>query len=280
MSILVVDYNFIDTFALEITEGRGFSKLSGTDYEGIVINEAAKVFLNWENPLNKELNVKYIKEGQDFSGRVIGVVKDFNIRSLHHAVEPLVMFIAESNNSDYLLSYLSLKIETGRLRSTLAFIENQWDSIDTGVPLEYFFLDKRIQNQYESEKKARILIAFFSFFAILIACSGLYGLASFMTEAKTKEIGIRRVVGASISGIIFLLSKDFLKWVLLANLAAVPLSYFFLNQWLQKFAFRIDLGFWLFAFSAFLALFIAMLTVSYQAIKAARANPVDALRYE
>ena len=280
MSILIVDYNFIDTFGLEIVEGRGFSKLSGTDNEGIVINEAARDFLNWEESLNKEMNVKYILQGQDFSGRVIGVVKDFNLRTLHHAVDPLVMFIAETNNTDYLLSFLSIKIETDNLRSILAFIENQWNSIETGVPFEYFFLDQRIQNQYESEQKARILMAFFSILAILIACSGLYGLASFMTEAKTKEIGIRRVVGASVSGIILLLSRDFLKWVLLANLAAVPLAYLFLNQWLNNFAFRVDAGIWLFTFSAFSALFIALLTVSYQAIKAARANPVDALRYE
>ena len=218
--------------------------------------------------------------GEDFSGRVIGVVKDFNLRTLHHAVEPLVMFIAGTNNADYLLSLMSVKIGTENLRSTLAFIESQWNSLETGVPLEYFFLDQRIQNQYVSEQKARILITIFSCLAVIIACSGLYGLASFMTEAKTKEIGIRRGVGASVSGIIFLLSRDFLKWVLVANLAAVPLAYFFLTQWLQKFAFRIDVGVWIFAFSAFLALFIALLTVSYQAIKAARANPVDALRYE
>jgi putative ABC transport system permease protein len=280
MSILIVDYNFVDIFSLEIVEGRGFSKLSGTDNEGIIINEAARAFLNWEKPLNRELNIKYIKKGEDFTGKVIGVVKDFNLRTLHHTVEPLAIFISDGNDVDYLLSFLSIKITTDNLQPVLAFIEKQWNSLESGAPLEYFFLDQRIQDQYQAERESRILITIFSCLAILIACSGLYGLASFVTEARTKEIGIRRVLGASISGIIFLHSREFLKWVMLANLAALPLAYFFLNRWLQKFAFRIDLGIWVFVLSAVLVLLIALLTVSYHAIKAAIANPADALRYE
>jgi putative ABC transport system permease protein len=280
MSILIVDYDFIDTFNLEIIEGRKFSETAGTDKEAIIINEAALSLLKWDNPLRKKLDIKYIKQGEDFSGRVIGVVKDFNLRTLHHKIEPLAMFVAEKNDDNYLISFISFKISTANIPSTLGFLKNQWSELESGELLEYSFLDERIENQYQSEQKVKRLISCFTCLAILIACFGLYGLVSFMTEARTKEIGIRRVLGAPVSGIIILLSKEFLKWILLANMAATPLAYFAVKKWLQNFAYRIDFGIWVFIFSLFLTLAIALFTISYQTIKAATANPVDSLRYE
>ncbi len=280
MSILIVDYDFIDTFNLEIVEGRKFLETAMTDREGIIINEAAKDLLRWDHPLGKKLDVKYIQEGNDFSGRIIGVVKDFNLRTLHHKIEPLVMFVSDQNNVDSLLGYISLKINSANIPATLEFLRDRWAEMESGELFEYTFLDERIERQYQVEKKAMQLITYFSCMAILIACFGLYGLSSFMTEAKTKEIGIRRVLGASVSGITVMLSLEFLKWIFLANLIAIPGAYFVGKKWLQNFAFRTDIGIWIFVFSSILALVIALFTVSYQTIKAATANPVDSLRYE
>lgn len=280
MSILVADHDFIDTFNLNILEGRKFLETAESDREAIIINETALSLLKWENPLGKKLDIKYIEKGEDFSGRVIGVVKDFNLRTLHNKIEPMAMFLANKNNVDYLMSFISIKTSSANISSTLDFVEKKWSELGTGELLEYTFLDDRIENQYRSEQKAKRLITYFSCLAILIACFGLYGLASFMTEARTKEIGIRRVLGAPISGITFLISKEFLKWVLLANTVAIPIAYFVTKKWLQNFAYRIDIGIWVFVFSALLALVIALFAVSYQSIKSASANPLEALRYE
>ncbi len=280
MSILVVDYDFIDTFNVEIIEGRKFLESAGTDEEAVIINETALSLLKWDNPLGKKLDIKYIKQGEDYSGRVIGVVKDFNLRTLHHKIEPLVMFVADKNDDNYLISFISLKISTANIPSTLDFLRNQWSELESGELFEYSFLDDRIENQYQSEQKIKQLIFYFSCLAIMIACFGLYGLVSFMTEARTKEIGIRRVLGAPISGITIMLSKEFLKWVLLANMVAIPIAYFAVTKWLQNFAYRVDIGILVFIFSSALSLAIALFTVSYHTIRAATANPVESLRYE
>jgi putative ABC transport system permease protein len=280
MSILVVDYDFIDTFNLEIIEGRKFLETAGTDKEAVIINETALSLLKWDDPLRKKLDIKYIKQGEDYSGRVIGVVKDFNLRTLHHKIEPLVMFVAEKNDDNYLISFISLKVSTTNIPSTLSFLKNQWSDLESGELLEYSFLDERIEGQYQSEQKVKRLISFFTCMAILIACFGLYGLVSFMTETRTKEIGIRRVLGAPVSGITILLSKEFLKWVLLANMVAIPIAYYAVTKWLQNFVYRVDIEISIFIFSLVLTLVIALFTVGYQTIKAATANPVDSLRYE
>jgi putative ABC transport system permease protein len=280
MSILIVDYDFIDTFNLEVVEGRKFLETAMTDREGLIINEAAQDVLKWEDPVGKKLDIKYIRQGEDFSGRVIGVVKDFNLRTLHHRIEPLVMFVSDKNNVDYLVSYISLKIDSSRIPETLEFLRKRWADMESGELFEYTFLDERIERQYQAEQKAMQLITTFSLMAVLIACFGLYGLSSYMAEAKTKEIGIRRVLGASVPGITLMLSKEFLKWILLASVIAIPVAYLAGQKWLQSFAFRIDLGIWIFVFSSVLAMIIAFLTISYQSIKAATANPVHSLRYE
>ena len=280
MSILIVDYDFIDTFNVEIIEGRKFLESAGTDKEAVIINETALSLLKWDNPLGKKLDIKYIKQGEDYSGRVIGVVKDFNLRTLHHKIEPLVMFVADKSADNYLISFISLKMSTANIPSTLDFLRNQWSELESGELFEYSFLEDKIESQYQSEQKIKQLIFYFSCLAILIACFGLYGLVSFMTETRTKEIGIRRMLGAPVSGITILLSKEFLKWVLLANMAAIPIAYFAVTKWLQNFAYRVDIGILVFIFSSVLTLAIALFTVSYQTIRAATANPVDSLRYE
>ena len=164
--------------------------------------------------------------------------------------------------------------------STLDHLRNQWNRLESGELLEFTFLDERIAGRYKSEHKVKKLVSYFSCLAILIACFGLYGLVSFMTEARTKEIGIRRVLGAPVAGITLELSREFLKWVLLANVMAIPLAYVMITQWLQNFAFHITVGIWMFVFSTFLTLVISLATVSFQSVKAARADPVRALRFE
>ena len=176
--------------------------------------------------------------------------------------------------------YLSIKISSNDIPSTLSHIEKAWKSFSPNYPFNYRFLDERIDRMYRAERQLGRSFQYFTFIAIFIACLGLFGLSSFTTAQKTREIGIRKVLGASVSGIIFLLSRQFTKWVLVANLIAWPLGYFFMNQWLQKFAYHIQLGIRTFIFSACAALVIALMTVSCQSIKAALVNPVESLKSE
>ncbi|MFW9878955.1 MAG: ABC transporter permease [Candidatus Thorarchaeota archaeon] len=211
MSTLVVDYNFIDAFKLEMVEGRGFSDKIAADKDRVIINEKAKSLLKWDKPLGKKITIKYIKNGKDHTGTVIGVVKDFNIRTLHHEVEPLVMFVNDKNSVDYLISYISFKVNSNNISSALAYFKNQWNRLESEKLFEYIFLDERIRRQYQGEHITKTLIKMFSSLAILIACFGLFGLASFITTARSKEIGIRRVLGASKTGLTFLLSNGYLQ---------------------------------------------------------------------
>ena len=280
MVTLEADYNFLKTLGVSLVAGRYFSKAyPGDEAESFVINEAAARALGWENPLGKRLD-RYMPAGErgfdvQKRGVVVGVVQDFHFKSLHHPIEPLVMTLWPA-----MYNTLSVKISPEDIPETLAALEKRWGMLAGERPFEYRFLDQQFDALYRFEAQAGQLFGAFAVLAVLIACLGLFGLASFTAEQRTKEIGIRKVLGATISSILILLSRDFLKLVVLAFVVATPLAYFATRQWLQNFAYRIEISWPIFLVVGLTALGAALLTVSYQAIRAALADPAEALRYE
>jgi len=266
---IVVDYDYCETFRMEMMQGRFFSREFATDREGaVVINETAVKTMGLEDPVGKRLS--YRNRG----GVIIGVIKDFHQSSLHNPIEPMVLWFPEE------FFQVCVRISPENVPQTLALMESAWKKLETGYPFRYEFLDKKINDFYQTELKTFIVFRYFSLLAIFIACLGLFGLSSYTAEQRTKEIGIRKVLGASVSGIVGMLSQEFTRLVLIANVFAWPTAYFVSRKWLQSFAYRIPLGWGIFIFALLFSLGIALLTVGYQAFKAARANPVESLRYE
>lgn len=269
------DHDFIPDYGIEIVVGRAFQKGMSTDIKGaFLINEAAVKAFGWSSP--EEVLGKHLKTG--YGGRInpiIGVTKDFHYRGLQSEVEPLVMeFLPES------FRYITLSIDITSMKETLAFIESQWKILFPGYPFENFFLDTDFDRQYRADEQVGRIFRIFTLLGLFIACLGLLALASFTAESRTKEIGVRKVLGASVTEIVIMLSKQFTKWVLLANCIAWPIAYYFMHRWLKNFAYRININIVTFLLSGILVLFVALITVSYQSIKASLANPVDSLRYE
>lgn len=272
MGKISINPDFIQTMGIQIVDGRNFSHDIISDRsESILINEAAARRYDWKNPVGKTIRLLM----NDTNKTVIGVVRDFHLRSLHHEIMPLYI---DYDPTDFL--YISTKIKPDDVSITLNDLRKKWAEIAPGQPFDYFFLDESFDLQYRAEEKLDLILSYFTLLVILVACLGLFGLASFTAEQRTKEIGIRKALGATASSIVILLSKEFTKWVFLANIIAWPITYVAMNHWLQNFAYRIKIGLGTFIFAGVLALAIALLTVGYQAIKAARANPVKALRYE
>ncbi|MFQ5752756.1 MAG: ABC transporter permease, partial [bacterium] len=273
LNLILGDYDLLETLKLEMRAGRFFSREFITDSLAMIINEKTVKLLGWNEPLGKHFY------GMRRKFKVIGVVKDFHYESLHQTIRPMAILMLPSVFG-WSERFISARVQTGAIAETLKFMQNTWETFAPGVPFEYSFLDEDYERLYHNEQRTGKVFTFFSSLAILIACLGLFGLASFAAEQRTKEIGIRKVLGASVVGIVLMLSKEFTKWVLLANILAWPVAYYLMNNWLQNFAYRINIGGTIFIFSAILALAIAVLTVSFQAFKAAVANPVDALKYE
>jgi len=272
-----VDYDYIETMKLEMKEGRSFSREHQTDAGGaFILNEKTVQLMGLESPLGKEIKVWRNK------GIVIGIVKDAHFRSLKQQIEPQIQYLysnldtREMNESGVIL----VRIKGGQIPEALALLENAWKKMEIDYPFEFGFLDQSVDNQYRNEKQISQIINIFTLLGLFISCLGLFGLASFMAEQRTKEIGIRKVLGASASQVLFMLSIDFAKWVVLASIVAWPLAYFILRKWLQEFAYKVNLSIAIFLLSAAFTLAVALLTVSYQAAKAAVSNPVEALRYE
>ena len=267
------DEKYVEALNLKIVEGRNFAPTEhATDVSAFIVNQSAVKALGWQTALGKKFKRA---SGMGMAGPIIGVISDFHIGSLKQEIEPLVL--------PYLRRppmYLAIRLHPGNVAEAISAVEETWKKLAPNQPFSYTFLDQDYARLYNREQQMSHVFQIFSGLAILIACLGLFGLAAFTTQQRTKEIGIRKILGASVSGIVCLLSKDFLKLVLVANIIAWPIAYYAMNQWLQSFAYRIDLGISTFILSGLIALFIALLTVSYQAIKAARANPVEALRYE
>ena len=281
IAAVAVDPDFLTTFGLQLTAGRNLVKQIATDStQAFLLNEAAARALNWPAPVGKRFETEFSTGSPSLpfekrSGQVVGVVQDFHFESLRNAIRPMVFMI-----KPYWYFYISVKLRPENAGETLAGLERAWHRFFPELPFEYFFLDDNFDQLYRTEESWGRAIGFFALLSILIACLGLLGLAAFTAEQRTKEIGIRKVLGASVAGIVSLLSKDFIKLVLVAFLAATPLAYFAMKHWLQDFAYRLTLSSWIFALAGGMALLIALLTVSTQAIKAALANPVEALRYE
>jgi putative ABC transport system permease protein len=267
-----VDFDFVEAYGLEIVDGRNFDQAFPTDSSATLINETLAKQLGWDSAVGKRVAL-----GTDHPENltVIGIVKDFHIRSVHQKIEPVLLYITSQR-----FNHFGVKLSGHDVAGTLRFIAETWRRFESKYPFEYKFLDEAYERYYQAEERLTQALGLFSALAIGIACLGLFGLAAYAAEQRTKEIGIRKVLGASVSGIIALLSGDFVKLVLLANVIAWPVAYLAMSRWLQDFAYRIDLAWWVFALSGGLALAIALATVSTQAVKAAVANPVEALRYE
>jgi putative ABC transport system permease protein len=268
-----VDYDYIPALNMQMVQGRNFSRDFPTDSSAIIINEAAMKAFNWTNEaLNKEVINLMDMKGTKRNYRVIGVVKDFHFESLHRQIAPLVMFLGNNSGS------IIVKAKTRDIHGVVKSLENQWSQFTADVPFSYSFLDERFAKTYEAEQKIGKILAVFAGITIFVACLGLFGLAAFTAQQRTKEIGIRKVLGASVLNIVVLLSKEFSKLVLIACLIAIPASWYMMNKWLEDFAYRIDIGVEVFIIAGIVALLIAWLTVSYQSIKSALSNPVKSLR--
>jgi ABC-type antimicrobial peptide transport system, permease component len=281
-TLFIVDPEYIKTLGLQLTTGRDFSKDMPTDAEeAFIINETAVREFGFETPqkaLGQRLEwPKWLPDSARpvKQGRVIGVVKDFHYSSLHDKVGSLVL-------EEYLpvKDKMAVKVKAADLSNTIAFINSTWNKFCPEYPLEYKFLDESFSKMYKSEDKLSGLLSIFTMMAIFVGCMGLFGLATFTAEQRTKEIGIRKVLGASIMSILAMLSKTFLKPVLIASLIAFPIAWYAMNKWLEDFPYRVHISGWIFLFAALLAIIIALVTVSFQAIKAAVANPVKSLRTE
>ena len=273
----VVDYDFFKTFNMDFVEGRPFSKSIASDaIEACVISESLKKIIGDDSPLGKRIYFSHPEFSEPARYvRVIGVVKDFHSESMHNTIRPFIFRIYRPFHQ-----YVFVKINPQDVQGTLDRIKQTFERFSPEYPFYSQFLDEAFEEQYRTEKQLGGLFQAFGAFAIFISCLGLFGLAAYTAEQKTKEIGIRKVLGASVSGIILLLSKEFTKWVLVANIVAWPLTYWIMRRWLNEFAYRIDVGVSIFILSAAIAFLIAVCTVSYQALKAALANPADSLRYE
>lgn len=269
-----VDYNYIPTLGMELVAGRNFSKDFGTDSAGVIVNETTVAAMGWgKNALGKMIN-RTDGDGVKSSYRVIGVVKDFHFKSLHQRISPLVMTLNDGYGT------LIIKTKTKDIAGLVNSIKAQWDQLGTGAPFNYTFLDDQFSKVYRAEQNTGRILGIFAGLTIFVACLGLFGLATFTARQRNKEISIRKVLGASVTGIVSLLSKDFLKLVGIAFIIAAPIAWYIMNQWLQDFEYRITIGWWVFALAALAAIAITLITVSLQAIKAALANPVKTLRSE
>jgi hypothetical protein len=268
--IFYVNYDLIETLGIQMAQGRTFSTRFSTDSsDAIIFNEAAIAAMGLENPVGK--TVKFFGDDK----QIVGVTKNFHFESLYEQVKP-VCFVYRMQWADQVL----VRIGAGRERETLDRLAQLYQEYNQGLPFEYKFMDQDYQVLYAAENRVAVLSRYFAGLAMLISCLGLFGLATFTAERRTKEIGIRKVLGASVVNLVALLSRDFLKLVLLAILLSLPVAWYIMQAWLEEFAYKIDLSWWVFALIALAAIGIALLTVGYQSIKAALRNPVKSLRTE
>jgi len=267
-----VDPDYFNVYDMEILEGRVFSEEFPTDkLRGVVINETASRNLGWDNPIGKQLQSNRIE------WTVIGVVKDFHFKSLHSEIEPMIFTALSMTRRP---DYFSVKVSPIDIPNTIGFIRQKWERFSPEFPFQYTFLDERIDRVYKAEQRLGKSFNIFTAISLLIACMGLIGLASFVSEQKRKEISVRKILGADFKNIIFLLANEYLKCIAAAILIAWPIGYLVMSRWLKNFVYRTSFGFEVFILSGSLAFIFTLMTVSYQSIKAALANPVDSLRYE
>jgi len=271
------DYDFAEALSIEMKDGRFFSKEFATDSSAIVLNETAVKLLGLENPIGKEIFGSF---GKGLTFHIIGVVKDFHFESMQQEIKPLAMLGFLKNLKWHPPRYISAKINSSDIVSTINFIQNEWNRFLPNVPFEYSFLNEDYDNIYKREATAGKTITIFSLLAIFVGCLGLFGLASFTAVQRTKEMGIRKVLGASHSNILLLFSKSFLRWIIIANVIAIPAAYFAMHNWLEAFAYRVEIGPGAFIFAGLVSFTITLSTIGYQAVKTANNNPVESLRSE
>jgi putative ABC transport system permease protein len=277
-SVMWVNHDFFKTFGLDIIAGRPFQEnMTSDDSLSLVVNEAMVKQFGWtpEQAVGKSFDY------QRFHGQIVGIVQDFNFVSKHKPIEPLVIQLRSNpNHFNFSLKYVAIKLKTNDLPATVAAVEEKWKALAPGRPFDYFFLDDELNKLYKDEEKLGKVAGVFSGLAVVVACLGLFALASFMAEERKKEIGVRKVMGGSVSEIVLLLSKDFSKLIAIAFLIACPLAWYAINAWLSNFAFHVEINVVVFILVGIVTLLIALLTISYRALQAAYTNPVKTLRHE
>ncbi|RYF74278.1 MAG: FtsX-like permease family protein, partial [Cytophagaceae bacterium] len=267
VSAMMVGGDFVRTMKIKLLAGRDFRVGSLADSTNYIINESAAKFMGFKDPIGREIEFNVGK------GKIIGLMKDFHLNSLHQAINPLVVSFSKANSP-----FLLARTQAGQTKQAIADLERLAKKFNPNYPFSYHFVDEAYEKLYQSEQQVSILINYFAVLTILISCLGLFGLAAFTAEQRTKEIGVRKVLGASVGNIVELLSTEFLRLVLIALVVASPVAWWALSQWLHTFEYREELAWWLFGLAGVLALLIAFTTVAYQSIRAALLNPVETLR--
>ena len=274
---LIVDPDYLNLYKIPLVAGKNFSSEASANGKEYIINETLAKELLKEDSSKAGITSLLDKQfGFDSLGRIVGIARDFNFNSLHNKIETMFMF----NQKDWGYGDMSVKINGDKQKAAIAFIESVWKKDCADTPLDYQFLDDHFNELYRSDSQISTIVGTLAILAIIISCLGLFGLASYAAERRTKEVGIRKVMGASLQNLVLMLSKDFLKYVLIAALIALPLAWFSVHKWLQDYAYRIDISWWIFVVAVLVAMLIAFATISFQAIKAAIANPVKSLRTE
>jgi putative ABC transport system permease protein len=269
-----VDDRYIPTLGMQMASGRNFSKEFGTDSSAAILNETAAAALGWKGDAEGKTITHTDNDGTQASWHVIGVVKDFHFRSMHERISPLVMVLGNGGGN------LIVRTKGKELAGLLATMKKEWNDLKGEVPFSYSFLDERFNETYRAEQKTGEILGIFAGLTIFVACLGLFGLATFTAEQRTKEIGIRKVLGASVAGIVTLLARDFLKLVCIAFFVAGPIAWWVMSKWLEGFAYRVRIGGWVFVFAAGAAVVVTVVTISFRAVRAAVANPVKSLKSE
>ena len=269
----IVDHDYISTMGMEISKGRNFSTTFKSDSSGVIINETTAKFLGYDDPVGKNIYT-YDDDNNPILFTIIGVVKNFHYESMRQNIGPLCLMLGSNKWS------ASFKISAGNIPSLIKDVEGKWKIMAPGMPFSYRFLDESFDDMYRAEQRVGKIALIFAMLAIFIACLGLFGLATFIAEQRTREIGIRKVLGASVEGLVGLLSKDFVRLVVIAFVIAAPLAWYFMYKWLQDFEYRTTISWTVFLGAGIFSFLIAMLTIGSQAIKAAMANPVKNLRSE
>jgi putative ABC transport system permease protein len=268
-----VDFNFIDFMEMKIVQGRSFSQDYGTDLEhGVIINRAMADRMKWDNPVGKRLKSSY--GNKDLV--IIGVVENFHFRSFREVIEPTVISLSQKEQ----LYNMGVKLKSKDLTSAIDYVKSSWEKLNPGYPFEYQFLDQKIEDNYQKDQKQAHILLLFSFLAITITCLGLTATSSVYAKQRTKEIGIRKINGAGVLDILTLLNRDFILWVILAFITAIPVAYIAIHNWLENFAYRIELSWFVFILGGLIALIIAIVTITLQSWSTSTRNPVEALSYE